>query len=399
MLPAVIRENQMKFKLTDEQTYIQRAVREFTKGEFDDDRILELVEKREFPLQLLKKAARLDFIGVCFPEHFGGQDCGLMEQVLIIEEFCRKDSSVGIALSTADAGAEIIWAFGDEDQKKRFLPALAGGKAVSAVFFSDADAGDDCPSEAVLSLSETGSWWLNGEAPYICNALQAEVIVVQARIDTKDSASREETAFALLDREAPGVVVESMGEKLGIDMVSWYRVRFTDVPVTEAGIVRPTPGDRSGAMGFQKIHIVRTAAVYLGIAQGALDMALAYAKQRVQFNRRIAEFQGIRHKLADMYIDLQAARALVYAVVEAYDRGQKDLHDLLATKLTAEKAALFITDEALQIFGGSGYMIELPVEHFYRDVRTLQALAGRKSFQKDVIARAVIGKMPGVDQG
>ena len=379
----------MRFTLTEEQKSIQKAVREFTRGEFDEDMVLELLAKGDFPHGLLQKASSLDFIGVCYPESCGGQDCGPMEQVLIIEEFCRQDSSVGVALSMADAGAEIVCAWGDDNQRKRILPALARGKMVATVLFGDLDAGEDGCLGLVLTPGENGTRRLNGNSTFVLNAEQASVLIVQVQIAAEDGTPG--CAFVLLDRKAPGVSIQSCGDKLGIGTISWCDVSFENVAVTEADIVRPAGKGHDGLLDFQKTHLVRSAAMNLGIAQGAFDMALRYAKQRVQFNRKIAAFQGIRHKLADMYIDLQATRAVVYAAAQTPDAA--DLHDLLAVKLKSEQTALFLTDEALQIFGGSGYMIELPVEHFYRDARTLQALTGRTIFQKDVIAQAVVGNL------
>ena len=381
----------MRFTLTEEQKYIQKAVREFTRGEFDEDQILQLLEKRDFPRSLLQKACRLDFIGVCYPEQFGGQACGAMDQVLVVEELCRKDSSVGIALSMADAGAEIIGAWGDDKQKEKILPDLAKGKMLSTVLFGDLDAGEDCRSAVELTPRGSGTFRLDGSAGFVLNAEQADVLIVQAQIAVEAAAPG--SVFVLLDRNTPGVTVQSIGDKLGLGTIPWHNVLFEDAEVTEADIVRPAAQGRDGMLAHQKTHLIRFAAMYLGIAQGALDMALDYAKQRIQFNRKIGAFQGIRHKLADMYADLQATRAFVYAVAGAHEHQPGDLHDLLAVKLQAERTALFLTDEALQIFGGSGYMVEVPVEHFYRDARTLRALSGRTIFQKDMIAQAVIGNL------
>ena len=381
----------MRFTLTEEQKYIQKAVREFTKGEFDEDQILGLLENRDFPRDLLKKACKLDFIGVCYPERFGGQGCGLMERVLVIEEFCRKDSSAGIALSLADAGAEVICAWGDDTQKKKYLPDLAKGKMVTAVSSAISTPGKMAGRPPFWRPRQTEAFdWMEC-AGFVLNAERAEVLIVKAQIDA--DAAAPICAFVLLDRHTPGVTLQPLGEKLGIGTIPWHNVRFDAVTVAATDIVRPGNNGQTGMLDVQRIHLIRSAAMYLGMAQGALDMALRYAKQRVQFNRKIGEFQGIRHKLADMYVDLQATRAFVYAAAGAHERQPADLHDLLAVKLQAERAALFLTDEALQIFGGSGYMVELPVEHFYRDARTLRALAGRTFFQKDVIAQAIIGNL------
>lgn len=382
----------MRFQLTDEQKYIQKAAWEFARGEFDNDRILELLQNRTFPQTLLKKACKLDFIGVTTPEEFGGQGCGLMEQVLIIEEFCRKDSSVGIALSTVDAGVEVIGTLGSEEQKKRYLPAFTRGKSVSSVLFGSADDGDACTPDITLIPRGNGRYLLKGESAFVCNADRADVLVVHAQLCPDGSASGAESIVVLVDRGKPGVCITPMGDKLGMGMISWSKVLFRDSEIVEADLIRLNDDTSNKGADFRRVNLIRMTAMYLGIAQGAFDLALPYARQRVQFNRKISEFQGIRHKLVDMYTDLQAARSLVYVAASDYDRRQCEFHDLLVVKLVAERAALFVTDEALQIFGGSGYMVELPIEHFYRDARTLQSLTGRKTFEKDVIAQVIIGR-------
>jgi alkylation response protein AidB-like acyl-CoA dehydrogenase len=382
----------MEFPLTNEQKYIQKAVREFARGEFDDDQILELLQGGSFPQTLLKKACKLDFIGLCYPENCGGQGCGLMEQVLVIEELCRKDSAAGIALSTVDAGAEVIAIFGNEKQQKKYLPPFTKGKAISAFMYADADDGEGSPMSTSLTPGGKDTYLLSGEAAFVFNADLAELLIVQTQL-AADSASAGGSVFALVGKGAPGVSIIPMGDKLGMGMLSWHKVIFQAVEVFEADVIRPEPSVMEGGIRFRQIHLLRMAAMYLGLAQGAFDLALTYARQRVQFNRKIGEFQGIRHKLADMYVNLQAGRSLVYAAAANCDRGQVEPHDLLTVKLVAERTALFATDEALQIFGGSGYMVELPVEHFYRDARTLRAFTGSKMLQKDLIAQAVIGRI------
>ena len=384
----------MKFNLTDEQQYIQKAAREFAKGEFDDDAILELIQGRKFPDQLLQKACKLDFLGICYPEAYGGQACGILDYVLLIEELCRKDSSAGIALSNVDAGAEVLCALGSENQKKALLPRLAKATAVPAVICGDLDSGSDCPAGISLKAgSAPGEFFLEGTADCVLNADRADLMIVRVRPEVPDPSGAEDPLFVLLDPKKPGVVVSPMRDRLGMDMVSCCEVRIQGANVTEDDLIRAPKGSSPSPFPLHGVNLVRTAAMFLGIAQGAFDLALQYAKQREQFKRKIGAFQGIRHKLVDMYVDLQAARSMVYAVAASAEDRDAAAKDSLAAKLVAERSALFITDEALQIFGGSGYMVELPIEHFYRDARTLQATLGRRIFQKDVLAGQIIGKI------
>jgi len=380
----------MKFALTEEQQYIQKAVRDFTKGEFDSDQILDLLQKKSFPRKMLKKACQLDFVGVCFPEDCGGQDYGCMEHVLIIEELCRRDSAAGIALSMVDVGAELICRFGSAEQQQTYLRPVTKGKMVLSVVVPDLEGGLFRGAANVVDPVDDGTYRVSGQNERLWNADLADVLIVPGQPAQKPSAA---PVFMLVARDSTGVTVTDMGDKLGMGLVGWHHVALDNVAVSEAQLLHIDAGPGYGLIEFQKSYLLRLSAVFLGIAQGAFDIALAYARQREQFKQKIAEFQGIRHKLADMYTRLQEARALCYAVAGACDQGGIDRHDAAAAALVAEEASLYLTDEALQIYGGAGYMIEVPVEHFYRDARMLQALTGRKCFQKDVIADAIIGKI------
>ena len=373
----------MRFALSDEQRSIQKAVREFARGEFDDERILELNAAGQYPRDLLKKACRLEFVGVCYPESCGGLAGSPLDHVLVVEELCRKDSSVGVALGMADQGAELICALGRDDQKRQYLPRLAAGKMLAAVVAPDTDTDEACSSQSLKLERAAERWRLNGTAGPVFNAADADLWVVQCATD-------EGERFALVVPDSPGVSHTPLGPKLGCALVGWNELRFENVVLEESDLLKAA--DEPCQELFWRHQLLRLSAMNLGLAQGAYDQGLAYSKQREQFGRRICQFQGIGHKLVEMYRQVQAARALVYLAAGSLGEGRADLADMLTVHMQAEAAALAVTDEALQIHGGSGYMIELPVEHFYRDARMLQAAAGRRTFRKDVVARALIGR-------
>ncbi len=372
----------MKFTLSNEQRSIKRAVHEFTKGEFDEDKILALLHEGRFPEKIWKKACALGFVGICYPEEYGGQQCGAMDQILVIEALCTKDSSVGIALSLADMGAELICALGAAGQKKKYLPRLSKGKLLSTALFSDTDRDDACSAKNLVLSVDGDCFRLNGKSDHVFNADLAGLFVVQC---CKDDGE----CFAVVDKDAVGVSINALGRKLGMGMLSWQEVSFNDVRVGTEAVMTVEKG--KSINDFSQNRLLKISSMYLGIAQGAYDQALIYSKQREQFRRKIAEFQGIRHKLVDMYADVMAARSLVYHCGAMADKGPMDLADLTVVKLQAERAALEVTYQALQIFGGSGYMVEIPIEHYYRDARMLQVLTGRTIFQKDRVARFIIG--------
>lgn len=377
----------MKFLLTEEQNYIQKATRDFTRGEFDDDQILDLIEKKCFPKKMFKNACKLDLIGLTYPETAGGQGCEMMDNVIVIEELCRRDSAMGIALSTVDMGAELIARYGDKKMVKRWVSPVLKGKAVSALI---------CPAlgeekSPVSYRKEGGNLILNGEASFVMNAGIADYFILVA--DPEDEASTDKRIIAVVPKEIQCVNVKDPWDKLGLDMLAWHRVSFDDAKLSVANLIL---GDSKGSdlvLELQQNNLLKISAMFLGIAQGAFELALGYAKQREQFRRKIALFQGISQKIAQMYIKLQEGRAAVYNAARLYEGGGIDLHDLIAVKLTAQSVAEFLTDEALQIHGGVGYMIEFPIEHFFRDVKCLRTLMGRKIFETDIISQKLIGNI------
>ncbi|MBW2370649.1 MAG: acyl-CoA/acyl-ACP dehydrogenase [Deltaproteobacteria bacterium] len=375
----------MQFQLTDEQRDIQMAVSEFVRVEFDDDDILDMIQNKRFPTKLIKIAGRTDLIGPHFPEAYGGVDYGLMEKVLIIEGLCRGDSSLGVALGFADVGSELICKYGSEDQREKYLKPLAQGKTIFAAVYPGFDGADENNSVQYLDKDECSGLELNGRCERVHNAMNADYFLVPCV-----PSSDRHAVIAVVNAKTRGVSVIDGGEKLGLAMMPWGRVVLDNVVADSQDVLGQ--GQQSDAV-FSDVSeniMFRIGAALLGCAQGAFDAALVYSNQREQFGRKINAFQAIRHKLVEMYRRLQAARALLYCAAAAHDNGAVELHDAVAAKLTVEDAALFITDESLQIHGGAGYMIETPIEHFFRDVRVLRAFAGRQTFQRDQIARCVI---------
>jgi len=375
----------MQFQLTDEQRDIQMAVSEFVKVEFDDNEILDLIQNKRFPSTLIKIAGRTDLIGAHFPETYGGVGCELMEKVLIIEGLCRRDSSLGIALGFSDVGSELICQYGSEDQKQTYLKSLAQGETIFAALYPGFDGDGDKHSVNSLKPDEYDGFTLNGRFERVYNAVNADFFLIPCA-PSSDCFG----VIALVNAKNRGVAVTDSGNKLGLAMMPWGRVVLDNVIVDNESVLGQGQQSNGIFSEFTQCLMFRIGAALLGCAQGAFDMALAYSSQRVQFGRKINTFQAIRHKLAEMYRRLQAARALLYCTVAAHDNEMVDLHEAVAAKLTIEDAALFITDESLQIHGGAGYMIETPIEHFFRDVRVLRAVTGRQSSQRDQIAQCII---------
>ena len=340
-----------------------------------------------FPKKIWKKACQLGFIGLCYPEQFAGQQCGPMDQLLVTEAMCRKDSSVGIALAMADMGSDVIRILGNDAQKKRCLTPMAKGKSMSSTVCADVDQNDDGCTQGIVLTAQSGEFILNGKAQYVFNADHAALLVVQC-------CGPDGQTFLALNKNIEGITVRPLGKQYGLGLVLWHEVSFENVKVPKDAILGNVSQNTLDQVNTEKL--IKICAMYLGLSQGAYDQALAYSKQREQFKRTLSQFQGIRHKLVDMYTALTGIKSLVYHGGQLMEQEQADLADFLVIKLQAERAALDITYEAMQIFGGTGYMIEIPVEHYYRDARMLQCLSGRSLFEKDRVARQIIGPLNAV---
>jgi alkylation response protein AidB-like acyl-CoA dehydrogenase len=374
----------MDFQLSDEQKDVQRAAREFAQGEFDPDLALELDQSGKPPESLWKKAAQLGFIGIHYPEEFGGQGLGFFENVLAIEAFCRVDSGMGSALSTVDIGSEVLLKFGSRDQKEQFLIPLAKGAKRMSIAFAESEDGQDLSSISTVSKRRGEEYSLRGEKRFVLNASLADFFITLCK------EPEEGWITLIVERQREGIAVYPI-EKMGLRMIPFGDLGFSEVRVPLESRIG------NGGEGMAHVHHchqvmgLRSAAQALGTAQGALDRAMEHAKQRVQFGKKLSKFQAIRHKLADMVVDIEVARWLTYKSVTEYDRGMMDPGLLSITRLEAGRRLVRVVDEALQIFGGYGYMVEQAIEHYFRDAWAIGVELGTEEEQKDAIAETLLG--------
>jgi acyl-CoA dehydrogenase len=376
----------MDFHLTTEQRDIQKAASEFAKGEFDPDAALDYDLKQQFPLNIWKNACELGFIGVCFPEEYGGQELGLLENALIVEAFCRQDSGVGMALALSDFGSEMIVRNGNEDQKKKILPFIAQGEGIVTSAFLE-EGYVLAPFVTTAKISNNGCM-INGMKSFVTLASIADYIIVvcQTRLDTPHAQT-----VILLKREIDGIEVSSMGEKVGMRMVPVDQVFFTNVCVPAENIVGQEDTGYFQLQDFFNEMRIKTGAMGIGIAQGGLDKALEYSKKRKQFGKPIASFDAIRNKLADMHIDVEMARLITYKAAWSFDKGKPDFQAILMSKMIASKTAYRATYDAVQIYGGYGYMTEGHIEHFYRDAKVLDLFLEPGQIQRNMLADHILG--------
>ena len=383
----------MDFELTKSQKEIQKAAREFAKGEFDKELALELDRTHEFPTKIWKKAADLGFIGVHYPETYSGQDLGVLENIIIADEFCARDSSIGSAVILANFASECILRFGSEEQKGKYLPAVAEGRMLSSGAFTEPDHGSDITSLDTIAVREGDEWVINGTKTFITNGGMAGFYCTMCQTDTDIQPSYRGISLILVEAEREGLTATDIGDKMGIHLMATAEINYKDVRVPVTNLIGQEGRGFYQVLEFFDESRILVAAQALGTAQGAYNRALAYVKQREQFGRKIAQFQVTQHKLADMATKIELARLITYKAAWNFDQGRIDPKLTSMAKMYAARTAVEVADEAIQLLGGYGYMTEYEVERFYRDAKICEIYEGTKEIQKNTIASSVLGKV------
>jgi len=383
----------MDFELTKSQKEIQKAAREFAKGEFDKELALELDRTHEFPTKIWKKAADLGFIGVHYPEKYSGQDLGVLENIIIADVFCAQDSSIGSAIALASFASECVLRFGSDELKQKFLPAVAEGEMLSGGAFTEPDHGSDITSLDTTAVREGDEWVINGTKTFITNGGKAGFYCTMCQTDDEVQPSYRGISLILVEDERKGLTATDIGDKMGIHMMATAEMNYKDVRVPVSNVIGAEGKGFYQVLEFFDESRILVAAQALGTAQGAYDRALAYVKQREQFGRKIAQFQVTQHKLADMATKIELARLITYKAAWNFDQGRIDPKLTSMAKMYAARTAVEVADEAIQLLGGYGYMTEYEVERFYRDAKITEIYEGTKEIQKNTIASAVLGKL------
>ena len=383
----------MDFELNTEQNSIQKAAREFATGEFDKEIALELERTHTFPSKIWKKACELGFMGIHFPEKYGGQEYGIFENVLVVEEFCRQDSGIGVAVSLADFASEVILRFGNDKQKKEYLIPITEGKAISSGGFTEPDHGSDITLMNTTAVKQGDEYVINGVKTFITNGTTGNFVIVLCQTNEDAKPTYRGQSVIIVETGTPGYTSSDVGEKMGIKMTSTGELSFNDVRVPVSNLVGEENKGFYQVLEFFDESRIEIAAQALGIAQGAFDRALDYTKKRTQFGKKLAQFQVTQHKLADMAVKIDTARLIVYKAAWNYDRGKIDPKLTSIAKMYAARVAVEVTNEAVQLLGGYGYMLEYEVERFYRDARITEIYEGTREIQKNTIASALLGKL------
>ncbi|MFV1959578.1 MAG: acyl-CoA dehydrogenase family protein [Planctomycetota bacterium] len=381
----------MDFELSKTQKDIQKAAADFARGEFDKDLALELEQKHEFPWAIWRKAGELGFIGLHYPEAYEGQGYGCLENALVVEAFCRRDSSFGTALMLCDFASENVLRFGSEELKKRILPPIALGEAIFGGAITEPDHGSDITRLDTTAVRDGDDWVIHGVKTFITNGGIANHYMVLCQTDPE--AGHRGQTMLLVPGDAKGLEIADVGLKMGIRLSPTGELTFQDVRVPDANRIGKEGRGFYQVLEFFDESRIETAAQALGIAQGAFDRARTHARSREQFGRKIGAFQVTQHKFADMATKIELARLITYKAAWNFDEGRIDPKLTSMAKFFAARTAVEVADEAIQILGGWGYMTDFEVERFYRDARITEIYEGTREIQKNTIASAVLGKL------
>ncbi len=389
----------MDYQLTEEQKMIQQLCRQIAQEKITP-LVKELDEKGEFPHQIMKLLAQSDLFAIFVPQEFGGtlqlpqgqSIAGVLDLCIATEELSKACGGVAVCYAASALGTFPIILFGNELQKKKYLSDLASGKKLAAFALTEPEAGSDASAVKTIAKKEGDYYILNGTKHFITNGGEAQIYTVIAMTDKKKGA-RGASAF-IVEKGTPGFSFGKEEEKLGIRSSITREIVFNDCKIPKENLL-----SKEG-MGFiitmKTFDISRpgVAAQAVGIAQGALDLAVKYAKERHQFGKSISSFQGIQWMLSDMATQIEAARALVYATAKMIDAGVTSVSkDSAMAKLFASDVAMKVTTDAVQIFGGYGYMRDYPVEKYMRDAKITQIYEGTNQIQRNIIAMQLIKQM------
>ncbi|RLI30463.1 acyl-CoA dehydrogenase [Candidatus Bathyarchaeota archaeon] len=382
------------FELTEEQLEIKRAVREFCEKEFKPEIALECDREEKFPMDLYKKAAELGFTSIYLPEEYGGGGYGLLEMCLVIEEMCRADSTLGMAITAGTFASDLIVQYGTEEQKEKYLPPLCRGEYISAGAFTEPARGSDLASRLDTKAIKYGDEWvINGTKIFITNAPIANFIITLCQTDLKVRPPYRGQSLFIVDRDTPGLEVTPLHNKMGIRASPTGEVAYNDVRVPESQLLGELNKGFYHTIWFFNASRVAVAAQALGMAQGAFEIAFKYAKEREAFGAPIIQWQGISFMLVDAATRLEAARLLTYKAAWLVDQGKPDPMISAMAKNLATRAAVEITDDAIQILGGYGYMGEYHVERRHRDAKITEIYEGTREIEKLTILRFLLKRM------
>jgi alkylation response protein AidB-like acyl-CoA dehydrogenase len=380
----------MDFELSPDHELIRRTVREFAEGEVAPV-AEELDRTKSFPYEIVEKLGKLNLMGIPFPEEYGGGGGDTLAYALAVEELTRVDSSVAITLCAhTSLGTQPLYLFGSEEQKREWMPRLCSGERLGAFGLTEPDAGSDAGNTRTRARLQDGEWVIDGAKQFITNAgTDISGVVCITAVTGEDSSGSKEISNLIVANGTPGYEQGEPYRKMGWNASDTRPLTFSDCRVPEQSLLGPRGAGFKQFLHILDIGRIGVAAMGVGLAQGALDQALAYAKERRAFGKPISKFQAIQGKLADMSTEIAAARLLVHKAALEKDAGRNFTLTAAQAKLKTGRLAVRCAEEAVQIHGGYGFIEEYPVCRFYRDAKILTIGEGTDEVQQMVIARAL----------
>jgi short/branched chain acyl-CoA dehydrogenase len=379
----------MDFDLSPDHELIRRTVREFAEGEVAPV-AEELDRTKSFPYEIVAKLGALNLMGIPFPQEYGGAGADTLAYALAVEELTRVDSSVAITLCAhTSLGTQPVYLFGSEDQKREWLPRLCAGECLGAFGLTEPEAGSDAGNTRTRARLADGEWVIDGAKQFITNAGTRISGIVCITAVTGDDGEAKEISNIIVANGTSGYEQGEPYRKMGWNASDTRPLTFSDCRVPEENLLGPRGAGFKQFLHILDIGRIGVAAMGVGLAQGALDEALKYAKERRAFGKPISKFQAIQGKLADMATEIAAARLLVYKAAREKDAGRNFTLTAAQAKLKTGRLAVRCAEEAVQIHGGYGFIEEYPVCRFYRDAKILTIGEGTDEVQQMVIARAL----------
>jgi acyl-CoA dehydrogenase len=377
----------MDLRFTEEQQMMRKMVRDFAQTEIAP--FIERMEEGEFPREILKKMADLGLMGITIPEKYGGSEMDFTSYISAIHELSKVSATVGVILSVhTSVGTNPILYFGTEEQKQKYVTKLATGEYLGAFCLTEPAAGSDAGSLKSRAVKKDGHYVINGSKVFITNGGEADVYIVFASTDP-EKGGRGVSAF-IVEKDTPGLVIGKDEHKMGLHGSRTVQLTFEDMKVPAENLLGEEGQGFKIAMANLDVGRIGIAAQALGIAESAFEYSTAYAKERVQFGKPIAAQQGIGFKLADMATSVEGAKLLVYRAANMRSEGLNCGKEASIAKLFASKAAVDVTTEAIQVYGGYGYTKEYPVERLFRDAKVTEIYEGTSEIQRMVISKNLL---------
>jgi acyl-CoA dehydrogenase len=380
----------MDFDLSKEQKDIVKAAREFAQGEFPD-RAEAFDQEESFDEMLHKKAAELGFVGVFIDEAYEGPGMGMLESCLIAEEFTAVDPGIAMAILSSCFGAEVVQAFGSEEQKKTYLPPLVLGEAVMGIALTEAEAGSDLGTVSTFAARQGDDYVINGSKVLITNGSRANSLLCLAVADPENGDVNRRHSMIMVETHRDGFESRPIKGKLGARACDTAEVSFRNVSVPYSNLIGEPGRGLEAAAHHRLCNGLFAAAQAVGIARAGLEESMKHAKKRMVFNAPLSSFQAIQFFMADMYIWIQAGRNLVCEAAWRLDQGRPDEKLTGAAKCFCSQTAVQCADTALQVHGGYGYLADYKVQRLYRDAKVMEVYAGTAEMDKMIIARNLLG--------